>query len=123
MARSFDELPGLDMVTSCHRGAVSREAVNPNPTNDMKRTLLAAGATVFVACSMAVLGVAADKADSEEGGKAPVYSAKCPSPCNFSVKSHDKAEVAAILKEHAKTRHQKDLGDKDAEAMIKESKK
>ena len=48
--------------------------------------------------------------------------AKCPSPCDFTVKSHDKDEVAAALKEHAKLHHKgMVLSDADANAMIKEA--
>jgi predicted small metal-binding protein len=48
-----------------------------------------------------------------------MYSAKCPPSCDFSVKSHDKAEVIAMLKEHAKTHHNgMVVSDEKAEAMV-----
>ena len=87
----------------------------------MKRNLLAALCTLAFALSAPTLVVAAYTAKSEEP-KAPMYSAKCKSPCDFSVKSHDKAEVVALLKEHAKSHHDgMVLSDADASAMVKES--
>ncbi|RFC49882.1 MAG: hypothetical protein DUW69_000819, partial [Verrucomicrobia bacterium] len=59
----------------------------------MKRNLIAA--LLALAC-----GLAAVAAKSDEP-KPPMYSAKCKSPCSFSVKSHDKQEVVALLQEHA----------------------
>jgi predicted small metal-binding protein len=85
----------------------------------MKRNLIAALFTLAFALSATTLAVAADAAKSEEV-KAPMYKAACPSPCSFSCKSHDKAEVAAILKEHAKSHHNgMVMTDADCEGMIK----
>ncbi|HNC22851.1 MAG TPA: DUF1059 domain-containing protein [Opitutaceae bacterium] len=48
--------------------------------------------------------------------------AKCPSPCDFTVKSHDKAEIVSLLKQHAKDHHDgMVLNDADASGMIKEA--
>jgi len=85
----------------------------------MKRNLIAALFALVFGLSTATLAFAADMAKSEEA-KEPMYSAKCPAPCSFSVKSHDKEEVIAILKEHAKEHHNgMVLSDADAEAMVK----
>ena len=87
----------------------------------MKRNLIAALCTLAFGLSAPMLAIAAEAPKSEEA-KAPVYSAKCPAPCSFSIKSHDRAEVAAILKEHAKAYHNgMVLSDADAEATIKTS--
>lgn len=51
--------------------------------------------------------------------KATVYSAKCSSPCHFSLSSDSKEEVSAIIKQHAKAHHNMDVSDKDIEGMIK----
>ena len=59
---------------------------------------------------------AADTAMAGEA-KQPTYTAKYK---GFSVKSHDKEEVIAILKEHAKTHYNGVvLSDAEVEAMIK----
>jgi predicted small metal-binding protein len=85
----------------------------------MKRKLIAALFALAFGLSATTLAVAADTVKTDEV-KAPMYSAKCPAPCSFSVKSHDRAEVVAILKEHAKTHHDgMILSDEKAEAMVK----
>lgn len=85
----------------------------------MKKNLIAG--LLALACGLAApsiaFGAGASKADLP---KPPMYTAKCPSPCSFNVKSHDKQEVVAILQEHAKTHHNSmALSDADAEAMVK----
>lgn len=55
-----------------------------------------------------------DKASTE-----PTYIAACPSPCDFRVSGHNKAEVAAIIKEHAKTHHQMNPTDEEVDGLIK----
>ena len=83
----------------------------------MKKNLIAA--LLALAFGVFATALVAETAKTEEA-KPPMYSAKCPAPCSFSVKSHDKAEVAAILKEHAKTHHNgMALSDADADGMIK----
>ena len=91
----------------------------------MKRNLIAA--LLALACGLAgtTLGLAADASKTDEP-KPPMYTAKCKSPCSFSVRSHDQQEVVAIVKEHAKTHHDGlVLSDEKAETMVKtvESKK
>lgn len=91
----------------------------------MKNKILAGFITLALACSFAVLRAEEPKAKANDSkpaaeAKAPMYTASCPAPCEFTVRSHDKKEVAAVLKEHAKSRHHMDMADKDAEAMIKE---
>ena len=86
----------------------------------MKRYLPAALITSAAALSLATLGVSEEKAKNHDAkDTAPLYTAACPSPCDFSVKSHDKAEVATIIREHAKAHHNMDVSQKDAEAMVK----
>jgi predicted small metal-binding protein len=85
----------------------------------MKKNLIATLFTLAFAVSATTLGVAADQAKSEEA-KPPMYSAKCRAPCSFSIKSHDRQEVVAMLKEHAKDHHNgMMMSDADAEGMIK----
>jgi predicted small metal-binding protein len=85
----------------------------------MKRNLIAALLALACALTVTTFVVAADMGKSDEP-KPPMYSAKCKSPCSFSVKGHDKAEVIAILQEHAKTHHNGlALSEAEAEAMIK----
>lgn len=90
----------------------------------MKRnpSSLALACTLALALTATVSSRADEKAVADAKApapKEPMYSAACPSPCEFSVKSHDKAEVAAVLKTHAKAHHHMDMSDKDAEGMIK----
>jgi predicted small metal-binding protein len=84
----------------------------------MKKYVVGLGITsVLVAASIAF---AAEKpAESAAPAKAPMYTAACPDPCSFSVASHDKGEVVAVLQEHAKKYHNMTLSDKDADAMVK----
>jgi predicted small metal-binding protein len=85
----------------------------------MNRKLIAALFALAFGLSATTLAVAEETAKSEQV-KAPMYAAKCQAPCNFSVKSHDKAEVVSILKEHAKTHHDgMILSDEQAEGMVK----
>lgn len=85
----------------------------------MKKQMIAALFALACGLSVTTLAVATDAAKSEEA-KAPMYSARCPDPCNFSVKSHDRAEVVAILKEHAKTHHDgMMMSDAQADGMVK----
>jgi predicted small metal-binding protein len=44
---------------------------------------------------------------------------ECPSPCNFSVKSHDEKEIIEMAKQHAKKSHNMEISEKDLKAMIK----
>lgn len=86
----------------------------------MNKKLIAALLALAFGLSVPAL-VRAEEAAKSEQAKAPMYAAKCPSPCSFSVKSHDKAEVVAILQEHAKTHHNgMALSEADAAAMVKE---
>ena len=85
----------------------------------MKRNLIAP--LLALACGLAAttLTVAAASAKSDEP-KPPTYSAKCKSPCSFSVRSHDKQEVVALLQEHTKAHHSGlVLSDTEAEALVK----
>lgn len=44
---------------------------------------------------------------------------ECPSPCNFSVKSHDEKEIVEMVKLHAKKSHNMQISEKEIKAMIK----
>jgi len=85
----------------------------------MKKNLLATLFAVAFGLLAPVFALAADMGKSETP-KPPMYSAKCKAPCSFSVKSHDREEVVALLQEHAKAHHNGlVLSDADAEAMVK----
>ncbi|MEO6874323.1 MAG: DUF1059 domain-containing protein [Opitutaceae bacterium] len=91
----------------------------------MNKKLIAALLALAFGLMAPTLVVAAEMTKSEQA-KPPMHTAKCKSPCSFNVKSHDRAEVVAILQEHAKTHHNgMVMSEADAEAMIKtvESKK
>jgi predicted small metal-binding protein len=91
---------------------------HPNPKVQMKKYVF--GLSVSALVLAASIAFAAEKpADAAPAAKAPMYTAACPDPCSFSVSSHDKAEVVAVLQEHAKKGHNMTLSDKDAEAMVK----
>ena len=55
----------------------------------------------------------------------PTYSVACPSPCDFSVKGHNKSEIVAVIKEHAKAHHNMTMTDEQVAGMmkVKEAKK
>lgn len=94
----------------------------------MKTKLLAAGVAVLFACMSAVCVAAETTVDQEESKmeekqKEPLYGARCPSPCGFTVKSHDKQEVVAVLKQHAKSHHEMELSDEEAEKKVKNYKR
>jgi predicted small metal-binding protein len=44
---------------------------------------------------------------------------ECPSPCNFSVKSHDEKELVEIAMRHAKKSHNMSITEQDVKKMIK----
>jgi predicted small metal-binding protein len=44
---------------------------------------------------------------------------ECPSPCNFSVKSHDEKELVEIAMQHAKKFHNMSITEQDVKKMIK----
>ena len=88
----------------------------------MKTKSLAVIAAFAFALLFAVTGRTEEK--SNEKGKAPAsteptYSVTCPGPCDFKVSGHDRAEVAAVIKAHAKAHHHMDMADKDVDGMMK----
>jgi predicted small metal-binding protein len=44
---------------------------------------------------------------------------ECPSPCSFSVKSHDEKELVEIAVQHAKKSHNMSITEQDVKKMIK----
>jgi predicted small metal-binding protein len=86
----------------------------------MNRKLIALLSVITLALSTAALARAEDAGKAAEAAKPVLYTAKCPSPCDFSVKSHDKAEIVTLLRDHAKSHHNgMALSEADAEAMVK----
>ena len=84
----------------------------------MKKQMIAALFALACGLSLTTLAVANEAAKSEDNQ--PMYSAQCPPSCDFTVKSHDKAEVVSMLQEHARTHHNgMVLTDEKAEAMVK----
>jgi len=55
-----------------------------------------------------------------EAKKETIKSVSCDPACGFSVRSHDDAELVAIVKEHAKKHHSMDMKDEDVRKMMKE---
>jgi predicted small metal-binding protein len=87
----------------------------------MKRNLIAALFTLVGGLTVTSFAFAADAAKSDDP-KPPMFSAKCKSPCSFTVKSHDRQEVVAILQEHTKAHHNGlVLADSDADSLVKTS--
>ncbi len=88
----------------------------------MKAKSLAVITAFAFALVFATFGRTEEKSKDKEKAPAssePTYSVTCPGPCDFKVSGHDKAEVIAIVKAHAKSHHKSDMSDKDIEAMIK----
>jgi predicted small metal-binding protein len=46
-------------------------------------------------------------------------TAACDPMCGFSVTSHDDAEIAMVIKEHAKKKHKHEMTDAQVKEMIK----
>ena len=94
----------------------------------MKTKSLAVIAAFAFALIFAAIGRTEEKSKDKEKAPAsmePTYSVTCPGPCDFKVSGHDRAEVATVVKEHAKTHHHMDMSDKDLDGMmkVKEAKK
>lgn len=43
----------------------------------------------------------------------------CDPECGFMIKSHDEKEVIMVAKEHAKSKHDMDVSDKDMQKKMK----
>jgi predicted small metal-binding protein len=88
----------------------------------MKAKPFAVTAAFAFALIFATIGRTEEKSKDKEKAPAstePTYSVTCPGPCDFKVSGHDKAEVTAVVKAHAKSHHKADMADKDIEAMMK----
>ncbi len=85
----------------------------------MKTTLCSLPVILLAATSVAVVAKPGGMADKPMTGGDAMYAAGCPDPCSFSVKSHDKGEVAGLLKQHASGHHGMSLGEKEAMAAVK----
>jgi predicted small metal-binding protein len=82
----------------------------------MKKKLIAALLMLAFGLAAPSFTLAADTAMTESV-KQPMYTAKYK---GFTVKGHDKDEVIAILKEHARSHHNGTiLSDTEVEALIK----
>ncbi len=44
---------------------------------------------------------------------------ECPSPCNFSVRSHDEKEIVELTLQHAKKIHNQTMAEQDVRKMIR----
>jgi predicted small metal-binding protein len=100
----------------------------------MVRNLLAVLFTVVLAVTFSSLSFAQDTKSDTKRGEAKMQEMKkeaghkemgelkvgsCSPECGFMVRSHNEAEVADMLKMHAKKQHNMDLSDADAKAKIK----
>lgn len=86
----------------------------------MKMKPLAVISAISIAVAFSGPAFAADKAEAKsDNANETTYSVTCDSPCDFTVKSHDKKEVVAVVKQHAKSHHNMDMADKDVEGMMK----
>jgi predicted small metal-binding protein len=43
---------------------------------------------------------------------------ECPSPCNFSVRSHDEKEIIEVVIQHAKKSHNMNISEQEVKKMI-----
>ena len=84
----------------------------------MKKSMLAAVAAFAVVSALSLFAIAED-AKKPADKPATVYTVQCDSPCSFMVSGHDKNEVVAAVILHAKTHHNMNLTEKDAEGMVK----
>lgn len=75
---------------------------------------------VVLALSPAMVhGQDAAKKSEKSEAKAELKSVSCAPECGFMVRSHDEAEVSSIVIAHAKSRHNKELTEKDVKGMMK----
>ena len=85
----------------------------------MRPFAVATAITLGVALATGALAEEKKAEGKSDSTKDKTYVVACDSPCDFTVKSHDKAEVVAVVKTHAKSHHNMDMSDKDVEAMVK----
>jgi predicted small metal-binding protein len=86
----------------------------------MKIQKLAVVTAVSLAVAFAGPAFAGEKTEGKsDKAKETTYTVPCETPCDFTVKSHDKKEVVTVVKAHAKSHHNMDMADKEIEAMIK----
>ena len=111
------------MSRSRGRGGVESTGPLKQPPTPiaMKMRPFALAAAIALGIALASGALAEEKKAEGKTDKAKdtTYVVACDSPCDFTVKSHDKAEVVAVVKTHAKSHHNMDLADKDVEAMVK----
>ncbi len=94
----------------------------------MVKIILTALVAVTLVAVFSVVVIAQEKTDvkakpedmtkTKDMGASGLMSASCDPACGFRVTSHDKAEISAMVKQHAKTHHQKNMTDAEVMAMI-----
>ena len=70
-----------------------------------------------VFCFLAVVPIAVTQGVA--GEEHVLKSVSCDPECGFMVRSHDEKELSAIVIEHAKTRHDKIITEKDVKGIMK----
>lgn len=76
---------------------------------------------VVLALAFATAAFAQDatKSAKKDHKTVTLKSVSCAPECGFMCRSHDEKELTSIVKTHAKKVHNKDVTDKDVQAMMK----
>ncbi len=85
----------------------------------MMKKLLASAFVIVLLLSVSSLVLAQEKMEGKKEAKHELRSVTCDPACGFMVRSHDEAELTAIVKEHAKRAHNMEMTD----AQVKEKMK
>lgn len=85
----------------------------------MARSIVSAVLVMLVACSTFALAQDAPKKETPKEQKAALKSVSCDPECGFMCRSHDEAELTAIVINHAKQAHNKTMTEADVKGMMK----
>ena len=64
-----------------------------------------------------------DRGKEKKAKKEGLKVVECPPECGFMVRSHEKAEMIEIVKEHARTHHDMEMTDDEVKAVMKDARK
>jgi predicted small metal-binding protein len=86
----------------------------------MRRVFAAMLAAVLSLCFCApTYAQETAKKETKKEEKHTLKSVSCAPTCGFMVRSHDEKELTAIVMEHAKKAHKKEMTEKDVMGMMK----
>lgn len=88
---------------------------------EMLNRFLAAFAVVVLIAAFSSVSLSQDamKKEMKKEDKPMLKHVSCEPDCGFMVRSHDEKEIVSMVKQHAKSAHNKEMSDKDVMAMMK----